>query len=61
MPDSRERELIESTFSRKTGHQRRGKVAIPQSSLSHNCFCLKITGMDMERSLRKLRSSKGPK
>ena len=29
MPDSRERELIEPTSSRKTGHQVRDGVAIP--------------------------------
>jgi hypothetical protein len=36
MPDSRERELIEHTSSRKLGHQVRDGVAIPQlhSSLS---------------------------
>ena len=39
MPDSREGELIEPTSSRKTGHQGRGGVAIPQSHL--NCSCLK--------------------
>jgi hypothetical protein len=33
MPDSRERELIEPTSSRKTGHQMRVVVAIPQSHL----------------------------
>ena len=33
MPDSRERELIEPTSSRKTGHQVRDGVAIPQSHL----------------------------
>jgi hypothetical protein len=33
MPDSREREHIESTSSRKTGHQMRDGVAIPQSQL----------------------------
>ena len=33
MPDSRERELIELTSSRKTGHQVREGVAIPQSHL----------------------------
>jgi hypothetical protein len=33
MPDSRERELIEPTSSRKTGHQVREGVAIPQSQL----------------------------
>jgi hypothetical protein len=33
IPDSRERELTESTSSRKTGHQLRDGVAIPQSQL----------------------------
>ena len=33
MPNSRERELIEPTSSRKTGHQVRDGVAIPQSHL----------------------------
>jgi hypothetical protein len=34
MPKSREREFIEPTSSRKTGHQVRDGVAVPQS---HNC------------------------
>jgi hypothetical protein len=33
MPDSRERDLIESTSNRKRGHQMREKGAIPQSQL----------------------------
>jgi hypothetical protein len=33
MPESRERELIEPTSSRKTGYQVRNGVAIPQSYL----------------------------
>jgi hypothetical protein len=33
MPDSRGRELVKPTFSRKTGHQVRGGVAIAQSKL----------------------------
>jgi hypothetical protein len=33
MPDSRERELIEPTSSRKTGHQVRDGMVIPQSQL----------------------------
>jgi hypothetical protein len=33
MPDSRERELIEPTSIRKTGHQVRDGVDIPQSHL----------------------------
>jgi hypothetical protein len=32
MPDRRERELIEHTSSKKTGHQVRAGVAIPQSN-----------------------------
>ena len=54
MSDNRERELIEPTSSRKTGHQVREGFAIPQSKLTHNCSRLKkITGMEMERILRK--------
>jgi hypothetical protein len=41
MLDSRERELIETTSSRKTGHQMREGVAIPVKILTHNCSCLK--------------------
>jgi hypothetical protein len=33
MPDSRDRELLEHTPSRKTGHQVRNGVAIPESQL----------------------------
>jgi hypothetical protein len=33
IPSSRERELIEPTSSRETGHQVRDGVAIPQSHL----------------------------
>jgi hypothetical protein len=33
MPNSRERELTESTSRRKTGHQVRDGVAFPQSQL----------------------------
>ena len=33
MPNNRERELTEPTSSRKTGHQVREEVAIPQSKL----------------------------
>jgi hypothetical protein len=33
MPNNRERELIELTFNRKTGHQMRERFAIPQSKL----------------------------
>jgi hypothetical protein len=42
MPYSRERELVESISSRKTGHQVRDGVAIPQSkTLTQNCSCVK--------------------
>jgi hypothetical protein len=33
IPDNRERELIEPTSSRKTGHQVRDRFPIPQSHL----------------------------
>jgi hypothetical protein len=33
MPDGREKELLEPTSSRKTGHQMRDGVAIPQPHL----------------------------
>jgi hypothetical protein len=42
MPDSRERELIEHTSNRKTGHQVRDGVAIPQSHLRTPDSQLKI-------------------
>jgi hypothetical protein len=58
MPNSRKRELIEPISSRKTGHQMRHGVAIPQSKLSPKLFLSERTaGMEMERSLRKRRSS----
>jgi hypothetical protein len=42
MPDSGERELIEPTSSRKTGHQVRDGVAILQSkSQTQNYSCIK--------------------
>jgi hypothetical protein len=41
MPDSRERELIEPTSSRKTWHQVRECFHPTVKSLTHNCSCLK--------------------
>jgi hypothetical protein len=42
MPYSRERESVEPTSSRKTGHQVKDGVAISQpKALTHNCSCLK--------------------
>jgi hypothetical protein len=40
MPGSRERELIEPTSSRKTGHQRRDDHPIVQT-VTHMLSCLK--------------------
>ena len=52
MPDSRERELIEPISSRKTGHQVRDRVAIPQlKTLTQNCSCLKeLQGQKWKRA-----------
>jgi hypothetical protein len=55
MPSIGERELVEPTSSRKTGHQvRRGAILQPKS-LTHNCY--RTTGIKKEKSLRKMRSS----
>lgn len=40
MPYSRERELVEPTSRRKTGHQVRDRFATVKT-LTHNCSCLK--------------------
>ena len=58
MPNSREREIIEPTSSRKTGHQVKDGVAIPQSQL---LLTERITGMEMKRILRKRMSRDRPK
>jgi hypothetical protein len=36
-----EREHVDPTSSRETGHQVSDNVAIPQSELTHHCSCLK--------------------
>jgi hypothetical protein len=42
LPNSRERELVEATSSRKIGHCWIHGAAIPQSkTLAQNCSCLK--------------------
>ena len=52
IPDSRERELVESTSSRKTSSE--GWSCHPTvTTLAHDCFCLKELQMEMKRSLRK--------
>ena len=63
MPNSGERELVESTSSRKTGHQVEGwgchptvKNSDPELFLSE-----RTAGTKMEKSLRKRRSSDRPK
>jgi hypothetical protein len=61
-PDSRERELIEPTSSRKTGHHLGDGVAIPhQNPDPYLCPSERTAGMEMERSPRKIRSSDRPK
>ena len=58
MPDSRERELIEPTSVRKTGHQMRDGVAIPQSKLWPRIVPVwKNCRDEMEKRLRERRSS----
>jgi hypothetical protein len=41
MPNSRERELIEPTSSRKTGYRIREGMHPTVTILTHNCFCMK--------------------
>ena len=54
MPNSEERELVESTSSTKKGLKWRNGVANPQSKLlTQNCSCLKRTsGTKMEKRLK---------
>jgi hypothetical protein len=61
MPYIGERELVEPTSSKKTGHQVRDGVSIPLSKLRPIIVpSERIIGLEMEKSLRK-RSSSGPK
>jgi hypothetical protein len=61
MPVSREKDFIEPTSSRKTGHQVMDGVAIPQSHDPELSLSERIPGNEMERSLRKRRSRDRPK
>jgi hypothetical protein len=62
MPDSRERELIESISSRKTGHQVEGSGCHPTVTNSDpELFLSKRTvGTKLEESLRERMSSNRP-
>ena len=56
MPNSREKELIEPTSSRKTGHQvREGLPSLSKISDLYLFLSERTTGMEMERRLRKRR------
>jgi hypothetical protein len=61
MPDSRERELLEPTSSRETGHQMRGRASHSHISDSKLFLSERITGMEMEMSMRKECPATGPK
>jgi hypothetical protein len=61
MPDSREKELIEPTSSRKKERQVRDGV-LSHRHISNQMFLSeRITGMEMEWSLKKRTSSNRPK
>jgi hypothetical protein len=61
IPNSRERELIEPTSSRKTGHQMKGEGEHP-TSLTHNCYSLKeLQGWKWRRAGGKEGPVTGPK
>jgi len=61
-PHSGERELVEPTYSRKTGHQMRDGLARPQSKpLTHNCPCMKeLQGQNRRRHRGKGVPGTGP-
>jgi hypothetical protein len=63
MPDSRERELIEPTSSRKTGHQVEGWGCHPAVKNSDPELFLskRAAGTKMEKNLRERRFSDRPK
>ena len=57
MPNSRERELVESTSSRK----RDGVATLQSKILTHNCSYEGYAGTKLKKSLQKRRSSNRPK
>jgi hypothetical protein len=63
MPNSRERELVEPTSSRKTGHQVKGWACHPTAKDSDPELFLteRTAATKMEKNLRKRRSSDRPK
>jgi hypothetical protein len=62
MPDSKERKLKEPTSSKKIGHQvRYGLPFFSHNSGPELFLSERITGMEMETTLRKRRSSDRPK
>ena len=63
IPESREMELVEPTSSRRTGHQVREVVTIPQTkTLTHNSSFLKeVQGQKWRRARGKGGPATGPK
>ena len=64
MPYSRETEIIEPISSKKTGHQVREGVAIPQLKLclTHNCSCInELQGWKWRGAWGKKGPTTGPK